>query len=119
MYGGTKAFLNRWTVTLAAEMHGKGVAVNTLAPVAAAATEFLIAHSKIPEHFYEPLETMAQACVALCTADPDVLTGQIVYSLELLAELGEPVRDLDGRALVDGWQPSDLPARIQAMTQHR
>ncbi len=118
VYGGTKAFLNRWTVSLAAEVHGRGVAVNALAPQAAAATEVLLAHSGIAEHLFEPLDTMAEACLALCDGDRAELTGRVAYSLELLAELDRPVRDLRGAALVDGWQPADLPARIAAMRDH-
>jgi NAD(P)-dependent dehydrogenase (short-subunit alcohol dehydrogenase family) len=118
VYGGTKAFLNRWTVSLAAELHGRGVAVNALAPQAAAATEVLLAHSGIAEHLFEPLETMAEACLALCDGDRSALTGRVAYSLELLVELARPVRDLRGAAPVDGWQPSDLPARIATMRDH-
>jgi len=118
LYGGTKAFLNRWTVSLAAEVHGRGVAVNALAPQAAAATEVLVTYASIAHHLYEPLDTMAEACLALCDGDPAVLTGRIAFSLELLVELQRPVHDLLGRSLVEGWQPADLPARIARMRQH-
>jgi hypothetical protein len=63
---------------------------------------------------FEPLETMAEAALALCTGDPDVLTGRIAYSLQLLVELQRPVLDLHGEQLVDGWQPQDIPAAIAA-----
>ena len=61
---------------------------------------------------FEPLETMAEATLALCTADPAVLTGRIAFSLQLLVELGRPVLDLRGEELVEGWQPEDLPGII-------
>ena len=64
---------------------------------------------------FEPLDTMAEAALALCTGDPDRLTGRIDYSLQLLVELQRPVRDLHGEALVEGWQPADLPPRIDTM----
>jgi NAD(P)-dependent dehydrogenase (short-subunit alcohol dehydrogenase family) len=118
VYGGSKAFLNRWTVSLAAEVHGRGIAVNSLAPQAAAATEVLVTYSDIADYLYEPLETMAEACLSLCDGDPDVVTGKVAYSLELLVELERPVRDLHGSALLDGWQPTDLPARIARMRAH-
>ncbi len=118
MYGGTKAFLNRWTASLAAELFGEGVAANAIAPEAAAATELLVEYSDLPDELYEPLETMAEASLALCSGDPNVLTGKIVTSLELLAQLGRPVRDLSGEALVAGWQPADLPPRIEIMRAH-
>ena len=41
-----------------------------------------------------------------------MLTGRIAYSLQLLVELRRPVYDLHGVALVEGWQPADIPAVI-------
>lgn len=111
-YGGTKAALNRLTVAVASECEGHGVAVNALTPQAAIATPQLVAANWFSEDFFEPLDTMAEAALALCTADPAVLTGRIAYSLQLLVELDRPVYDLEARALVDGWQPPQLPAVI-------
>ena len=118
MYGGSKAFLDRWTASLAVEVQEDGIAVNTLAPQAAAATEVLVAHSNLPEELYEPLETMAEAALALATADPTVLTGQITYSLELLERLGRPTLDLDGVEPLDDWAPTALGPRIELMRAH-
>jgi NAD(P)-dependent dehydrogenase (short-subunit alcohol dehydrogenase family) len=118
IYGGSKAFLDRWTASLAVEMQPAGIAVNTLAPQAAAATEVLVAYSSIADYLYEPLDTMAEAALALATADSGTLTGRITYSLELLAELDRPVRDVLGGDLVDGWQPADLAQRIATMAAH-
>ena len=67
---------------------------------------------------FEPLETMAEAALALCTGDPQVLTGRVAYSLQLLVELQRPVLDLHGDALVEGWQPADLPAVIARQEAH-
>jgi NAD(P)-dependent dehydrogenase (short-subunit alcohol dehydrogenase family) len=111
-YGSSKAALNRLTVAVASECEGQGIAVNALTPQAAIATPQLVAGGWIDEGFFEPLDTMAQAALALCTADPDLLTGRIAYSLQLLVELKRPVFDLRGESLVDGWQPADLPAVI-------
>jgi hypothetical protein len=61
---------------------------------------------------FEPLETIAEAALVLCSENPAVLTGRIAYSLQLLVELGRPVLDLEGVNLVEGWQPSDLSAVI-------
>jgi NAD(P)-dependent dehydrogenase (short-subunit alcohol dehydrogenase family) len=118
MYGGSKALLNRWTASLAAEVHGEGIAVNALAPEAAAATEVLVEYADLAAELYEPLETMAEATLVLCSGDPDVLTGRVTTSLELLVDLQRPVRDLAGKALVEGWQPADLPPKIDIMRQH-
>src|SRR4051812_32651922 len=72
IYGGTKAMLDRWTISLAAELHdaATGIAVNALSPQAAAATESLVGNAWFPEHLFEPLDTMAEAALALCTGDP-------------------------------------------------
>ena len=48
--------------------------------------------------------------MALVAGDADVLTGQITYSLDLLAQLRRPVYNLRGIELVEGWQPEDIPA---------
>jgi NAD(P)-dependent dehydrogenase (short-subunit alcohol dehydrogenase family) len=111
-YGTTKAALNRLTASVAAEMYADGVAVNALAPQSAIATPHLLAQGGISADHFEPLETMAEATVALATADPARLTGRIAYSLQLLVELDRSVFGLDGLELLEGWQPADLPAVI-------
>jgi NAD(P)-dependent dehydrogenase (short-subunit alcohol dehydrogenase family) len=109
-YGASKAALNRLTVTAASECDGQGVAVNALTPQAAISTPSLVAAGWIDESMFEPLETMAEAALALCSASAP--TGRIAFSLQLLVELQRAVRDLHGEGLVDGWQPADLPAVI-------
>ena len=112
VYGSAKAALNRLTVAAASETHGQGIAVNGLTPQAAIATPALIEGGWIDDTMYEPMDTMAEAALALVTGDPAVLTGRIAYSLQLLVELRRPVYDLHGVALVEGWQPADIPAVI-------
>jgi len=119
VYGGTKAMMDRWTVSLAVELYGRGIAVNTLAPEAAALTEALAEYATLPDYLCEPLDTMAEAALALCTADPAVLTGQVTTSLQLLVDRDRPVHDLTGAARLDGWQPVDLVPRIEVMRQHQ
>jgi citronellol/citronellal dehydrogenase len=119
-YGASKAALNRMTIAAASETEGQGIAVNALTPQAAIATRDLVAAGWIDEHWFEPLETMAEAALALCTGDPAKLTGRIAYSLQLLLELRRPVRDLHGKSLVEGWQPEDLPGAIERqLAAHR
>jgi NAD(P)-dependent dehydrogenase (short-subunit alcohol dehydrogenase family) len=117
-YGASKAALNRLTVTAASECEGQGVAVNGLTPQAAISTPSLVAGGWIDEELFEPLDTMAEAALALCSGDPAVLTGRIAFSLQLLVELQRPVRDLHGEHLVDGWQPADIPAVIARQEQN-
>ena len=111
-YGAPKAALNRLTVQVASECEGQGIAVNALTPQAAIATPQLVAGGWIADDYFEPLDTMAEAALALCTADPAVLTGRIAYSLQLIIELRRPVYDVTGTDLVDGWQPADLPGVV-------
>ena len=112
VYGAPKAALNKLTVSAASECEGQGISVNALTPQAAIATPALVEGGWIDEEMFEPLETMAEAALALLTGNPDVLTGRIAFSLQLLVELDRPVRDLLGESLVEGWQPPDIPAVI-------
>jgi NAD(P)-dependent dehydrogenase (short-subunit alcohol dehydrogenase family) len=111
-YGASKAALNRLTVAAASECATDGVAVNALTPQAAIATPNLVAAGWVDDRMFEPLETMAEAALALCSGDAQQLTGRIAYSLQLLVELRRPVRNLNGKGLVAGWQPDELDAVI-------
>jgi citronellol/citronellal dehydrogenase len=118
MYGATKAALNRLTVAAAGENEGKGIAVNALTPQCAIATPRVKAGGLVSgAELFEPVETMAEAALALCTGDPSVLTGRIAFSLQLLLELERPVYDLHGKDLVEGWQPADLVRVIRAQQE--
>jgi hypothetical protein len=68
----------------------------------------------LPESAIEPVEAFAEAALALCTCDARVMTGRIAYTLSLLVEMRRPVRTLDGRGLVCGWQPDEIdPGRLR------
>ena len=69
IYGGTKAFLDRWTVSLAAELHGQ-VAVNTIAPQAAAATEVAPLDDWQPEQLPARIEKMRRHAAGGISAGP-------------------------------------------------
>jgi NAD(P)-dependent dehydrogenase (short-subunit alcohol dehydrogenase family) len=101
LYAASKAALNRLSSGLAAELHADGIAVNTLAPVAAVLTAGVLAVGAdkwIEPSMVEPVEAMAEAALALCCCDPEKLTGRVTYSLRLLEELGREIRTLDGAA---------------------
>lgn len=100
LYGTTKAALERMSTGLAAEVHRHGVAVNVVLPVAAVATPGTEALGLTPgtDTHVEPVEQMAEAVLALATADVASVSGRIATSAAILAELDRPVRDLDGGA---------------------
>jgi len=101
LYGTTKAALERFTSGLAAETIGDGIAVSSLAPVAAVRTPGTEALGMLPEdrpELIEPMEVFVEAALALVTGDPATTTGRVAYSVPLLEELGRPVRTIDGRA---------------------
>lgn len=113
LYGSTKAMLDRFTTGAAMELYDDGIAVNTLAPEGAVATENAKTVAGVRDDWSEPMETMAEAALALCSGDPRELTGRVASSLSLLVALQRPVHALDGGALVAGWQPGEIdPARL-------
>ncbi|WP_427006146.1 hypothetical protein [Pseudarthrobacter sp. H2] len=106
LYGGTKAMIDRMTTGAAMELHGDRIAVNSPAPNRGVAAAH--AAAAVPGRPSKPEETVAEATLALVTADPSVLTGRVAYSLPLPKELGRAVYTADGAALLPGWQPDDL-----------
>ena len=111
LYGAAKAALNRLTSGLAAELYDRGVAVNALAPVSlvwtpGAAASGLEKYRSSPGWQEEPVETMAEAALALATVDPENFTGQCVYSGEYLAQIGRKTHTLDGRSVLENWKPA-------------
>jgi NAD(P)-dependent dehydrogenase (short-subunit alcohol dehydrogenase family) len=97
VYGASKAALDRITNGLGAELHGTGIRVNAVAPRAAVLTEGAreLVGTTLRADKIESLEEMAEAVVALCACPEDV-TGQVTVSLDLLADWGLSVHNLDG-----------------------
>jgi NAD(P)-dependent dehydrogenase (short-subunit alcohol dehydrogenase family) len=97
LYGGSKAALNRMTVSMAAELRPSSIAVNAVAPERAVRTEGATAMMDLPDEWVEPMETMVEAVLGLVTGDPAQQTGVITKSLTYLRDTGREVRTLDGR----------------------
>ncbi|MBM4269451.1 MAG: SDR family NAD(P)-dependent oxidoreductase [Deltaproteobacteria bacterium] len=98
LYAASKAALDRLTTGLAAELAKEGISVNTLAPAAAVITpsvQQLGIDKWLEPSMIEPVETMAEAALALCCCGPET-TGRVTYSVALLKELGRETRTLDG-----------------------
>lgn len=103
IYGTSKAAMNRLTAGWAIELLGSGIAVNSLAPVGAVASEGALAVGGWDERDHiEPVEAMAEAALQLCWRPAETLSGEVVCSLPLLDRLGVPVRTLQGDALYKG-----------------
>jgi NAD(P)-dependent dehydrogenase (short-subunit alcohol dehydrogenase family) len=106
IYGASKAALNRMTNALGAEFAGTGVRINTVEPRSAVLSEgadVLVGAALTPDQI-ESMEEMVEALVALCACPPE-RTGISHVSLDLIAELGIEVYDLDGHPM-DGAAPA-------------
>jgi citronellol/citronellal dehydrogenase len=114
VYGSTKAALRRLAQGVAAETYGHGITVNVLSPLAAIATPQVVSGGMIPPDLCEPVETMAEAVLALLTAGTET-TGLDTTSIDYLMKTSREVRGLDGGELVPGWQPADLPGFVSGV----
>ncbi len=96
VYGMCKAALERLTTGLASEVHQDGIAVNVVSP-GLVDTPGVAVHGLINDATrdrVQPIEVIAEAAYRLASGDPKVLTGQIAYAAEFLAELGLTPSDL-------------------------
>jgi NAD(P)-dependent dehydrogenase (short-subunit alcohol dehydrogenase family) len=86
-YSTSKAAIDRFTVSLAEEVKGYNIAVNSLSPAATVDTEGLTYVTKAtPEEKadWATTEAMERAAVYLAGLDADTFTGQVVTDQELL-----------------------------------
>ena len=99
IYAASKVALNRLSAGMAIELAKFNIAVNTVAPVEAVATEGASDFGVIDAGAHmEPVEAMAEAALELSSCTASKTSGRVLLSLELLRELGRhSVRTLDGR----------------------
>ena len=90
VYGMCKAALERFSTGLATELYDDNIAVNALAPNLVVPTPGTIFHHLTSEDDpnAEPPSVMAEAALMLCHREPQTMTGRVVYSQDLLTELG-------------------------------
>jgi NAD(P)-dependent dehydrogenase (short-subunit alcohol dehydrogenase family) len=93
VYGMCKAAIERFSTGLAAELYDDNIAVNALKPNKVVPTPGTLFHHLTTENDpnSEPPSVMAAAALELCHASPKERTGRVVYSIDLLTELGVPV----------------------------
>lgn len=97
LLGMTKAALDRLSTGLAAEVFDDRIAVNSLVAGEERGSARRPTAAQHRMGLAEPLEVFAEAALALCTGDPQVLTARVTSGRALLAELGRSPRTLDGR----------------------
>ncbi len=101
-YCSAKSALNLFTRAVAAEVQGTGVSANIVSPVNSVmtrGTRELMAKGVVKAERVqapEDPETMAEAILALCVADPETTNGRTTYSGQYLSEIGRAVRGRDG-----------------------
>lgn len=85
MYGTAKAALDRLTVSLAAELHADGIAVNAAAPSKPVPTPGA-GTLDLAKEDTEDISLITETVLVLCTGDPATMTGRIAYTQPFLAE---------------------------------
>jgi citronellol/citronellal dehydrogenase len=111
VYGMAKAALDRMSSGLAIESCEHNVRINSISPSGGARTPGALAASKMFNrypHYAEPLETISEAVLALCEPIEPMITGSVLTSGSLLADLRRPVRALDGGPFDDHYAVIDL-----------
>lgn len=101
LYGTSKAALERYTVGLAAELHGTGVHANAMAPHKIARSEGaeIVAQQALAANpdWVEPLEMMAEASWLLIAGS---ITGMVSSSRGVLQHVQGALHALDGRRVI-------------------
>jgi NAD(P)-dependent dehydrogenase (short-subunit alcohol dehydrogenase family) len=100
IYGASKAALNRLTNSLAHDLWGTGIRVNTVEPRAAVMSEGAeaLAGHVVREDQKESMEQMVEGALALCDCPVDK-TGAVHVSLDLIDDWGLTVHGLDAEEL--------------------
>ena len=82
-------------------LDGTGIRVNPVGPRVAVMSEGFeaIIGDQLPRELFESIEEIVEAVVGLCDCPAEV-TGQVLESLELLADWGLTVCTLDGLAQI-------------------
>jgi 3-oxoacyl-[acyl-carrier protein] reductase len=102
-YGALKSGVHRFSIGFAIELMEHNIAVNVVAPVLAIATPGVTALGLVtPEmaSYFEQVEHIAEATLALVRKKPLEQTGVVAFSYKYLDEIGRSTRSLDGREIL-------------------
>jgi 3-oxoacyl-[acyl-carrier protein] reductase len=108
-YGAVKAAVHRLTSGLAGELRSDNIAINVVAPVTAIATPGVTALGIVNEvslKYFERVEHIAEATLALVSRAPQEQTGVIAFSHQYLDSIGRDTMSLDGREVVERRAPA-------------
>ncbi len=112
-YGASKAALDRYTVALAHEVAEHDIFVNAMAPVAIVLTqgaEYVRDIARRNPDMVEPVEMMAEAALELCSGRH---VGRVVFSRDLVHEVGRSVHSLDGKQVLgDAFLGADVEGTV-------
>jgi NAD(P)-dependent dehydrogenase (short-subunit alcohol dehydrogenase family) len=103
LYAALKSSIHRLSISLAAELLASNISVNVVAPVGAIMTPGVDALGVIQpgmEAYVEPVDHLAEAALALVSAEPRSLTGKIAFSYMYLDEIGRTTMSLDGKSVI-------------------
>jgi NAD(P)-dependent dehydrogenase (short-subunit alcohol dehydrogenase family) len=97
VYAASKAALDRITNAFAVELQDTGIRINAIGPRAVVKSEgaWVLVGDHVGAELVESMEAMVESVIALCECEWE-RTGQVLVSLDLLAELGRTVMTLDG-----------------------
>jgi hypothetical protein len=107
---------------LAIECCEHNIRINSISPSGGARTPGALAASKMFNrypHYAEPLETISEAVLALCEPMEPMITGRVLTSGSLLADLRRAVRGLDGGPYDDHYAIIDLRERADGSQAKR
>ena len=108
VYGALKAAVHRFSAGFAVGLAPYNIAVNVVSPVGAIATPGVRALGLVKpgsEAYFEPVEHIAEATLALVSRPPREQTGVVAFSYRYLDAIGRSTRSLDGRDVLQARSP--------------
>jgi 3-oxoacyl-[acyl-carrier protein] reductase len=108
LYGALKAAVHRASAGFAVGLYADNIAVNVVSPVGAIATPGVEALGLVTpqaQPYFERVEHIAEAALALVSRPPRDQTGVVAFSYRYLDQIGRSTMSLDGREVVQARTP--------------